>query len=657
MMPSPPAEPPTKDAPKKCWRKRAMVPTPLIMTPESYPSSHHSPPNAYPYHMPLYPYQYGQYSQPVVGQHPTQPVVMYPPPQWAVKPATSSGKRKSERGGQHDDAASPKRPKTRRRACDFCRIRKIRCDVVGASRPTLRCDALADSESIVCEGCKLSCRKCTFRLSTSETRCKSKKRAEDEHQHKDRASASAGKDVAVFATVPLRVVKSHDSRYQHTFEISESGNRIIVQHKSPAVNPRGGSLPGKDTYIDPDLIQQLVNAYFEYVAPLLPIITKKEFLASSPPSILLYSMCLVTAARREAPQGIFDSIRYIVNALIRADDVLSTTSVINVQSLLILCMTGDCHSQFASNAPSALWVRLGSVIRMAQDLGLHRAEAVLHDIELQRRLWGACVISDRWLSLTYRHPHMIDIHLTDSRLPSGGTVEDKYMDELIRLSAVPGRVLKTIYAPSGSTFTTDEMFEKLLADIKVWKANLPTNLRFQGESSSLTSGILHLLYSCMMFWQVFMRILYSCPSHLKFGLTVEQWDILVTLTGESIDWLDVNDSVYDAWLLIVYGAMTCALVQYHTWVMRRDEDAMVKLRKLRDRVRGWEVSLSSDHMNIRRKAAEVIALLYKMVLTGTGLLEGIPGGMFDWGQWDIFFATLNSTGMPVDATVVPEQPK
>jgi hypothetical protein len=32
----------------------------------------------------------------------------------------------------------------------------------------------------------------------------------------------------------------------------------------------------------------------------------------------------------------------------------------------------------------------------AQDLGLHRAEAVKQDIELRRRIWAACLICDRW---------------------------------------------------------------------------------------------------------------------------------------------------------------------------------------------------------------------------------------------------------------------
>lgn len=58
-----------------------------------------------------------------------------------------------------------------------------------------------------------------------------------------------------------------------------------------------------------------------------------------------------------------------------------------------------------------------------------------------------------------------------------------------------------------------------------------------------------------------MRISYSCPLHLKFGLTVEQWSELIQLTSESIDWLDAHEGVYDVWLLVAYAATCCALVQ------------------------------------------------------------------------------------------------
>ena len=58
-----------------------------------------------------------------------------------------------------------------------------------------------------------------------------------------------------------------------------------------------------------------------------------------------------------------------------------------------------------------------------------------------------------------------------------------------------------------------------------------------------------------------MRISYTCPAHLKFGLTIEQWTKLVTLTGEAIDWLDANEVVWDIWLMVAYAATSCALVQ------------------------------------------------------------------------------------------------
>lgn len=40
---------------------------------------------------------------------------------------------------------------------------------------------------------------------------------------------------------------------------------------------------------------------------------------------------------------------------------------------------------------------------------------------------------------------MIDVHDCDVRLPSSGDARDLYMDELVRLSVIGGRVVKTIY--------------------------------------------------------------------------------------------------------------------------------------------------------------------------------------------------------------------
>lgn len=58
-----------------------------------------------------------------------------------------------------------------------------------------------------------------------------------------------------------------------------------------------------------------------------------------------------------------------------------------------------------------------------------------------------------------------------------------------------------------------------------------------------------------------MRISYSCPAHLKFWLTIDQWTELVEMTGDAIDWLEANDGLYDVWMLVAYAVTSCALVQ------------------------------------------------------------------------------------------------
>jgi hypothetical protein len=418
------------------------------------------------------------------------------------------------------------------------------------------------------------------------------------------------------ASISSRIYENWDKRYHHSFEVSDNGDGIIVAPHRSSTPDEHATAPPKpvDLRLDKDLLERLVNAYFTDLAPLLPVVTKAEFIAGgSPPPILLYSMCLVAAARRDVPQSVFDSLRHAVNHLIKQDDVLSNASIVHVQSLLILCMMADVHSPYVPQALSCLWIRLGAAIRMAQDLGLHRAESVKQDIELRRRLWGVCVVSDRWTALAYGHPFMIDVQDCDARLPSSGSASDQYLDQLVRLSLILGRVLKTIYSPSGLAMADDEGLRALLNDIIAWRERLPDTLKFRGPDTPRPAGLLHLLYSClnMIFWRVFMRISYSCPSHLKFALTINDWSALLSLTNDAIDWLDRHDTVYDQWLLISYSTTSCALVQYHTWVRRQDAEAVAKLRTLRDFVRRWESSLSPDHMSARRKVVLFIATFYR----------------------------------------------
>ncbi|KAF9265527.1 hypothetical protein L218DRAFT_979042 [Marasmius fiardii PR-910] len=636
----------------------------------SHNSSVPPPPPSYGYPIPPSPhhgyyhptYQYPPPPMMMYGAPPPHPPAAHPSPHHAPEqpgtptspPAQESGstpsaatgqkrKRKSvkdEKPEQEESAAAAatpastsasatqpntfdvkKRTKTQR-ACDSCRTRKIRCDII------------ADTDPPVCQHCKQYNFECSFFLPITETRFKKKYKQEVENAEREKAEVARaatlgssfqdGKRDTVLgptstahllhsqATISSRHYEGYDARYNHTFQVTKNGDGLIqVQREEQPVST---SKP-VDLRVEHDMLQQLVNAYFSEVAPLLPVITKSEFLNhAAPPPILLYSMCLVTAARREVPQQTFDAIRHMVETIIRTEDILSNASIVNVQALLILCMTGDCHSQFVPSALSALWVRLGTAIRMAQDLGLHRCESLKHpDVDLRRRLWGLCVISDRWISFTYGHPYMISLEDCDARLPSSGNPTDNYIDELVRLSIILGRVQKALYTPSGLKQTTNAALEGILKDLQAWRQNLPDDLKFQGPNTPRLAGLLNLLYVCVlkMFYRLFMRISYSLPPHINFGLTVEGWTGLVLDGNQAIDWLDANERVYDVWLVVAYAAVSCGLIQYHTYVRRKSQEAEAKLQKLRDCVVRWEKSISPDHMSARRKTAEIITLLYE----------------------------------------------
>ena len=53
---------------------------------------------------------------------------------------------------------------------------------------------------------------------------------------------------------------------------------------------------------------------------------------------------------------------------------------------------------------------------------------------------------------------MIDVNDCDARLPSPDSPHDLYVDELVRLSIILGRVLKTIYRYGFSQFALHEAY-------------------------------------------------------------------------------------------------------------------------------------------------------------------------------------------------------
>ena len=179
--------------------------------------------------------------------------------------------------------------------------------------------------------------------------------------------------------------------------------------------------------------------------------------------------------------------------------------------------------------------------------------------------------------------------------PSTWPIEPNYayLGEHLKLSILIGRVLKTIYSPTGLKYTTDEQLDTLYADMDAWTEALPEELRFKGVESSWASGMLHMSHAALqfLFSRVFMRIQYTCPPHIGFRLRVDKWNKMLQGSTDAIEWLSANDEAIGTVFIYSYTAVSCALVQYHTWARRRDQSALKMLKVVKDMATKWQATV------------------------------------------------------------------
>ncbi|WWD07290.1 hypothetical protein V865_005387 [Kwoniella europaea PYCC6329] len=398
-------------------------------------------------------------------------------------PLGKKRKRKSQAAAEVDDQLAPspseadkdkeKRTKTGR-ACDACRTKKIRCDIL----PSGDAPSGLDSQPI-CAHCKQSNLECTFFLPITETRFKKKRQTADKLQappadtqtlsngvvtsgssmqnqgspdtydyenmgggatkSNDRSGGRVEGPTSIafllHTTIPTIPSEAFDLRHHNSWEVLEDGNGVIRVNAPPSAPLHADADPSDPTrahnrlnkpILSGQTMSLLVNAYFSEVAPLFPIVSRAEFAAKTTPSpLMLYSICGLGATRRQFPREIFAGVRGVINGLLRSNDILSDAKFENVQALLLLAQVGDLHAQPTAATASASLIRTGAAIRMAQDLGLHRESALraqgpqdLAYVELRRRVWATCVIMDRWYGAALGIPLLIDLLDCDVLLPA-----------------------------------------------------------------------------------------------------------------------------------------------------------------------------------------------------------------------------------------------
>lgn len=225
---------------------------------------------------------------------------------------------------------------------------------------------------------------------------------------------------------------------------------------------------------------------------MLPIVHKPNFLEqyhnpsiASPPSILVQA--ILALSFRFASQHLPDLMQdanefgdmYFRKVMKRLRDS-ARSRLCHVQAALLMSLYLDMDE---GDVESIQWCTVGSAIRMAQDLGLHRSctnwNIPRSEIETRHRVFYACYVMDRWLGARAGKPLTILDRDFDTDMPSPyEIVDDESHDHehehheqktarpcgppvyrpfilLINLSEILGRVLKALYAPNAKKSNTN----------------------------------------------------------------------------------------------------------------------------------------------------------------------------------------------------------
>lgn len=181
--------------------------------------------------------------------------------------------------------------------------------------------------------------------------------------------------------------------------------------------------------------------------------------------------------------------RYLDLVKARMYQLLHTTSLLNVQALLLL----QLHQHNAMERNTS-WMLLGCASRMAVALGMHREGAIggfdSIEREVRRRVWWTLYLFEQNLCTILGRPSAIDdseVSITlpnENMLDGGDCVPPSYIDYTVRLSKLSTDIKQRMYTTPISEIQLGElpsaaMANHLVQRLESWHRSLPLYLRVE----------------------------------------------------------------------------------------------------------------------------------------------------------------------------------
>jgi hypothetical protein len=191
-------------------------------------------------------------------------------------------------------------------------------------------------------------------------------------------------------------------------------------------------------------------------------------------------------------QAMFFQRRYLSLVQLRLHQLINTTSLVNIQALLLLQLL-----QHNASERNASWMLLGCASRMAIALGMHREGATggFDPVEKQirRRVWWTLYMFEQNLCMMLGRPSAIDNVEVNVSLPNEALLDGsdctppEYIDYSLRLTRIASDIKRIIYSAPASRLQQDELpkssvAKQLLLDLESWYHSLPSHLSLDGDS-------------------------------------------------------------------------------------------------------------------------------------------------------------------------------
>ncbi|KAE8358595.1 fungal-specific transcription factor domain-containing protein [Aspergillus caelatus] len=268
-----------------------------------------------------------------------------------------------------------------------------------------------------------------------------------------------------------------------------------------------------------DVQDELIDAFFAWVAPVLPVVNQRVFLSMykdplNPLFLLLLQAIFLAGSRvvgeksreRHSSSAAHSSVVYLQRAKALYDAEFEKDHITVVQSLLLMSWYWQGTEDTTENG-LFYWSRLA--IGVAQNFGMHKSnelEMSLSERRLWRRIWWTLYTRDRAMAAAYGRPSSIDADLTnvdpitqDDFIEGEGhqpdSVRVQFFIQYVKLCELMDLVI-------GRRRKTGPLIESEFAQWEIrlsqWMIQCPEQMHWSQSRHSFWPAILHSIFYTMV---------------------------------------------------------------------------------------------------------------------------------------------------------------